>query len=200
VIYVGQLIPPKGVDVLLDAIGVLGERGIHASLQIVGRIDGWESPAYAGYLSRLRERAAQPDLAGRVEFVGYDDDVASRFSAAAVHCCPSQPAQREGLVGVVLEAKAAAVPSVVTPTGSLPELVRHRVDGWVARDSTAEALAEGLAYFLQDAAARREAAFAARQSMERFSRARFEQEWCRVFDIDIDLPANVTTVGERRAS
>jgi glycosyltransferase involved in cell wall biosynthesis len=190
IVYVGQLIPPKGVHVLLDAMAELRRSGMKATLQIVGATDGWESPSYAGYREALRRRAAEPDLERCVTFAGYDDNVMRRLAQAAVHCCPSQPEQREGLAGVVLEAKSAGVPSVVTPTGSLPELVRHRVDGWISRDASAPALAEGLAYFLQHDGARREAALAARQSMTRFSHERFVAEWCRVFDIEPNTDAD----------
>jgi glycosyltransferase involved in cell wall biosynthesis len=147
VVFVGQIIPPKGVDLLLEAVALVASRGIPVTLDVVGDIDGWESPSYAGHRARLRERSAAPDLAGRVVFAGHRDDVIARLSIAAVHACPSRPEQREGLAGTVLEAKVAGVPSVVTPTGSLPELVRHGVDGWVAREATAEAIAEGLMVF-----------------------------------------------------
>jgi glycosyltransferase involved in cell wall biosynthesis len=100
-----------------------------------------------------------------------------------VHCCPSRPEQREGLAGVVLEAKLAGVPSVVTPTGSLPELVRHGVDGWVARAPTADALAEGLRHYLTDPQARDRAGAEARASLDAFSEARFAEAWAHVFGI-----------------
>src|SRR4029077_1495766 len=49
VIFVGQIIPDKGLDLLLDAIGLLRGRGIDATLDVVGDIDGWEAPQYQGY-------------------------------------------------------------------------------------------------------------------------------------------------------
>src|SRR5262249_39603185 len=45
IIYVGQIIPPKGVDVLLEAFAELVRRGLNTTLDIVGDIDGWEPPA-----------------------------------------------------------------------------------------------------------------------------------------------------------
>jgi glycosyltransferase involved in cell wall biosynthesis len=70
------------------------------------------------------------------------------MQGASVHCCPSR--EREGLATVVLQAKAAGIPSVVTPSGALPEMIRHRVDGWVCSGFGPEDLAEGLAHFLGD--------------------------------------------------
>ncbi|MGE4069404.1 MAG: glycosyltransferase family 4 protein [Vicinamibacterales bacterium] len=199
VVYVGQVIPPKGVDVLLDAVALVRGRGVPATLEIVGDVDGWEAPAYAGYRQGLRARAAAPDLAGAVTFAGYQTDVAARLARAAAHCCPSLPAQREGLAGVVLEAKAAAVPSVVAPTGSLPELVEHGVDGWIAADTTAPALADALHAALADPVARAAAGAAARASLARFSPERFEDEWARVFGLSGPARAAAGGAAEARA-
>ena len=54
VIYVGQVIPEKGVDILLEAVGTLVRRGHDVRLAIVGTMDGWVAPEYEGYRDRLR--------------------------------------------------------------------------------------------------------------------------------------------------
>ena len=183
IIYVGQIIPAKGVDLLLDAAGLLVQRGVDARVDVVGDIDGWEPPEYAGYRAGLRARAAAADLAGRVRFLGHREDVPALLAAAAVHCCPSRPEQREAFGVVNVEAKRAGIPSVVTPTGALPEIVEHRVDGWVAAAPTAEALADGLRHFLADPPRRAEAGLRAAESEARFSRDRFASRWLQVFDV-----------------
>lgn len=184
VAYVGQIIPDKGVDVLIDAIALLRQSGVPATLDVVGDMTGWEAPQYAGYRDALRRRAAQPLVEGAVRFLGYREDVGAVLGSAAVHCSPSRAAFREGMTNVVLEAKASGVPSVVTRTGSLPELVEHRVDGWIA-DEDAAALAEGLRYFLENGEERRRAGDAARRSLARFSQATFEANWLREFDMSM---------------
>jgi glycosyltransferase involved in cell wall biosynthesis len=181
VIFVGQIIPQKGLDLLLEAVARLVARGHDVRLDVVGDIDGWESPSYAGYRAGIRARAAAPDLAGRVRLLGQREDVPALLASAAVHCCPSRPEQREGFAVVNLEAKRAGIPSVVFPTGSLPEMVTHGVDGWICRDTTVAALVDGLAHFLSDPARRRAAAAAARQSDRRYNRERFAAEWAAVF-------------------
>ena len=183
VIYIGQIIPAKGLDLLLDAAGLLARRGVDVRVDVVGDIDGWEAPEYAGFRGRVRARAADADLEGRVRFLGHREDVPALLAASAVHCCPSRPEQREAFGVVNVEAKRAGIPSVVTPTGALPEIVEHRVDGWVCEAPTAGALAEGLAYFLSDDARREEAGRRARQSEERFSRERFASAWLEVFGV-----------------
>jgi glycosyltransferase involved in cell wall biosynthesis len=128
----------------------------------------------------LQERSQQADLRGRVQFLGWRDDVPQLMASAAVHCCPSRPEGREGFGLVVVEAKQAGVPSVVTPSGALPELVSHRVDGWVCDEASPEGLARGLAWLLSDREARARAGTAAQASAVRFNRERFASQWSAV--------------------
>jgi glycosyltransferase involved in cell wall biosynthesis len=188
-IYVGQVIPEKGIDVLLDAVGVLVDRGHDVRLDVVGDMEGWVSNSYTGYREKLRARAAATDLAGRVSFLGHREDVPGLLAGASIHCCPSLPAQREGFGVVNIEAKQAGIPSVVFPTGALPEIVAHGVDGWLCDSPTAAALAEGIEYFLADPVRLERAGLAARASLERFSRERFAEAWWRVFRIGADAAA-----------
>ena len=181
VIYVGQIIPGKGLDVLLDAIALLRRRGVDATLDVVGQIDGWEAPEYRGHRAAIRERAQQPDLAGAVDFLGFREDVPALLARASVHCCPSLPELREGFGLVVLEAKLAGLPSVVTPSGNLPEMIDHRRDGWICERADSGAVADGLEHFLSrpdDLAAAGRAAMA---SAERYNERRFAAAWTRVF-------------------
>jgi glycosyltransferase involved in cell wall biosynthesis len=180
-VYVGQVIPGKGVDVLLEAVDILRRRGHDVALDVVGDMEGWVSPSYAGYRERLRARAAAPDLAGHVTFLGQREDAPDLLAAAAVHCCPSLPHLREGFGLVNIEAKQAGTPSVVFPTGALPELIEHGRDGWVCAAATAEALAEGIEFFLADPGRREEAGRRAEASLARFGRDRFARAWWAVF-------------------
>lgn len=180
VICVGQVIPGKGVDLLLEAIALLARRGVDVRLDIVGRIDGWVPPEHESYRDRLLARAAAPDLRDRVRLLGYREDVPQLMASAGIHCIPSRQELREGFGIVVVEAKRAGLPSVVTLSGGLPELVSHGEDGWVCREDTAEALAEGIEYFLDRDRLQR-GMVAAKASAEKYSRDRFERSWRAVF-------------------
>jgi glycosyltransferase involved in cell wall biosynthesis len=181
VVYVGQIHPLKGVHLLLDAIGLLRSRGMAVTLEVVGPMNGWIQPAWAGYREALRERAGRPDLQGAVFFLGEREDVPALLARAGIHCCPSMPEQQEALGLVNLEAKQAGTPSVVFPTGALPELIEHGRDGWVCRDCSAEALAEGIAYFLADRTRCLEAGRQARCSAHNFGRETFAGDWRQQF-------------------
>jgi len=179
-IYVGQIIPEKGLDLLLEAFALLVGHGCDVYLDVAGRVDGWVPPAHEAYRASVLARAERSDLRGRVRFLGHREDVPALMSAASIHCVPSRAAQREAFGIVVIEAKRAGIPSVVFPSGNLPDLVRHGEDGWVCRDESPSELAAGIAHFL-DPRTLAPAMAAARASSELFSRQRFERSWTGVF-------------------
>jgi glycosyltransferase involved in cell wall biosynthesis len=186
VIFVGQVIPEKGLDLLLDAVARLRANGHDVTLDVVGEMDGWEAESNRGYRRTQRDRAARADLKGAVRFLGWREDVPALMARASLHCIPSRPEQREAFGNVVLEAKLSGLPSVVGPSGELPELVVHRETGWVCREATAEALAEGIAFFLDDAGRLRASGRAALASAAAFNPERFGEAWSRVFETDGD--------------
>jgi glycosyltransferase involved in cell wall biosynthesis len=180
-IFVGQLIPEKGLDLLLDAVAIARQRDVDVTVDVVGAIDGWEAPEYRGYRASVRERAARDDLRDTVRFLGVRDDVPSLLARSSIHCCPSRPELREGFGVVVLEAKLAGIPSIVTPSGNLPDLVVHRQDGWACQRADAESIAEGLMFFLTRPDELARAGQEARRSAENYSEERFARSWVEVF-------------------
>jgi glycosyltransferase involved in cell wall biosynthesis len=150
-------------------------------LLIIGRMEGWYSPSYGDYRERLRARAAEADLSGRVEFLGQRSDVLDLYQGAGIHCAPSTGP--EGLPNVVLEAKLLGRPTVAFNYNSFPELISHGVDGWLCAEQTAESLAGGLAYFLEDATRIAVAGQHARESLKRFSVETFRERWAAEFAV-----------------
>jgi glycosyltransferase involved in cell wall biosynthesis len=183
VIFVGQMIPQKGLDVLLDAFASVAAEDTHATLDVVSRIDGWIAPEYAAHRERVLARVKADDLRERVSLLGWRDDVPRLLAAAAVHCAPSRPEMNEGMPLVCLEAKCAGTPSVAPSAGPFPEMITHGVDGWLCNELTAGSLAEGLRYFLDDPVRARKAGDAASSSSGRFSRSEFDRRWQSVFEM-----------------
>ena len=186
--YVGQVIPEKGVLELVDAIGLLTARGCDVTLDVVGQMEGWAPDAVHLYRSALRSRTLAPDVLGRVRFLGWREDIEPVLSAASIHCCPSQPEQREGFGITVVEAKRAGIPSVVCPSGALPELIEHKVDGWITSGFDAQSIAEGLEWLLSDPARLTQAQGAALESGRQFDPVIFEQRWQEAFGMRRGTP------------
>jgi len=108
------------------------------------------------------------------------------LAQASVHCCPSRMEQREAFGNVVLEAKMSGLPSVVTRSGDLPDLVVHRETGWVCPDTTAEAIAEGLEFFLTRPDDLSRAGRAALSSAGDYSHEHFAAAWAAAFDLGVE--------------
>jgi glycosyltransferase involved in cell wall biosynthesis len=112
IVYVGRLVPEKGLRELLDAMATLAQAHPRATLALVG-----EGPMRAAL-----EAAASGMLEGRVRLVGVQppDIVATWMAASDLVTLPSYS---EGHPNVLVEALACGRPVVATPVGGIPEVV-----------------------------------------------------------------------------
>ena len=142
VTFVGKLVPRKGVDTLIEAMGILGRRPGGAPLLVAAGIGEMR----AG----LEARAAELGVADRVRFVGKiaHDDVGWWMSAGDLFVLPSLS---EGLPTVVCEAMNCARPVVATAVDGTPEIVRDGETGILIPTGDPQALADALARILDDA-------------------------------------------------
>lgn len=177
VLFIGQLTPAKGIDRLIEAFKLVAKEFPEAHLTVVGRISEWSGDDWQ---RRLRDKAlANPEIGDRVSFVGEQEDIYGYLASAAFLVVPSVWEEPFGLI--VGEAKAAARPSVVYPNGGLPEQIVHGEDGFICRDSSIEALAEGLRYYLTDPDRAREHGHKALASLARLGGDQFAQRWRAVY-------------------
>jgi rhamnosyl/mannosyltransferase len=142
VLFVGRLVPYKGVDVLIDAIA-----SVQATCLIVG-----DGPLRAS----LESHAASRGVSSRVRFLGgvSDADLAAHLHACDLFVLPS--VTRQETFGVVqLEAMACGRPVVSTDleTG-VPWVNQHESTGLVVRPGDAAALAAALTRLSADPALR----------------------------------------------
>ena len=119
-LFVGSLIPLKGVDVLLKAIHLL-PKNLPIAVSLVG--DGPEK-------EKLVQLASQLEVDSRTTFNGTvsPKDVPALMADHHVLVLPSQ---REGRPSVVLEAMAAAMAVVATDIDGTRELVQEGETGWL---------------------------------------------------------------------
>jgi len=169
VLFVGRLVPYKGVDVLLEAL-----KGLNAVALIVG-----EGPLRA----RLEEQARELEISDHVRFLGSvdDDELAALYRACNVFVLPS--VTRQEAFGVVqLEAMAAGRPVVSTDLGTGVGWVnRDGETGYVVPPRNPRALREALARLLADASLQKSMGEAAAKRM----RAEFTLE--RMIDDTLSL-------------
>ena len=118
--YLGRLDPKKNLDVLVDALALLPST---VSLVVAG--DG--PPAMRAWLLR---RLAGPDLADRVQVLGFvsDGDKPAFFRSIDLLVAPSA---YECFGMAAAEALSAGVPVMVSPQTGIAELVRSNECGFV---------------------------------------------------------------------
>ena len=135
---VGRLVPEKGQAVLLEALRLLGRRGVAARVIFVG------AGASQAWLQDETER-----LAVDAEFTGPvgQDHVIEILKGVDALCLPSFA---EGLPVVLMEAMACGLPVVTTRIAGTQELVVDGVNGYVIAPGRADLLADALAKLALD--------------------------------------------------
>jgi len=164
VLFVGRLLPHKGINYLIEAM----EDDV--PLRVIGR------PYDERYLALLRQLAAPK----RVEFTtaATDDDIIAAYRQATVTVLPSvytdiygsyQPAP--DLLGLVmLESMARGTPVICTAVGGMPEFVEEGVTGFVVPPNDPAALRERITYLLHHPEVAREMGRTGRETvLERFT-------------------------------
>ncbi len=140
--YVGRITYEKGIYVLLNAMPqVIAAMNDKVRLVIIGTGDA--------YSIMLQRQAWDLGIYHKVWFTGFmaDEDF---WKFQTIATCAVFPSLYEPFGIVALESFAAKIPPVVSDTGGLPEVVRHRVTGMVTEVNDANALASGIIEILKN--------------------------------------------------
>ena len=131
-LFVGNLIPRKGLHVLLEALTQVSG---HWQLRIVG--SSTVDPAYA---QRLHEVALRRQLSERVTWCGVLDDqaLAAEMAVADVLAMPSE---YEGFGIVYVEGMGFGLPALATTAGGARDIISDGVNGFLVPAGDVAALA-----------------------------------------------------------
>lgn len=169
-VTVARLDPVKDFACLLNAFALVRQVAPHAHLLIVG--DGPERAA-------LSARAAQPDLAGSVDFLGLRADVRAILPAADLYVNSSIS---EGVSITILEAMAAGVPVVATAAGGTPEVLAEGGAGVLVPVRNPVRLAQAMIALAADPGARGNLATLGRRRVESsFTIQRMVAEYAQLY-------------------
>lgn len=131
-IYVGRLIPEKGINVLIDAVDLI-KKDVKVKVVIVG--DG-------PMKSELEEKIKKMDMLNQIKFLGIRMDIPELLGDADYFIHPVMC--NEGFGITLIEAMSVGVPCVAFNKGAIPEIILDNKNGFIVEEATAEALAERL--------------------------------------------------------
>ena len=138
ILYVGQLIRGKGVDLLLQALNRLS---CDFTADIVGT---------GNAEAKLKGLCSELDLDQKVNFRGWvrNDDLGRFYAKARVVAVPSRWPEPFGMIG--LEAMHHGRPVVAFDVGGIPDWLDHLTTGILVREQDVEAFGNALERILRD--------------------------------------------------
>ena len=159
--FTGNLIPRKGIDVLIRALARVVPDHPELVLVVLGRVP-LGSPV--DYGAQYRALADELGIADHVRMVGFDPDVRAAVADCDVLALPSL---QEPFGRSIIEAMALGATVLASDVGGIPEIIEHGTHGLLAPPGDHVALADHLRSLAADPALRRRLAGAARARVER---------------------------------
>lgn len=158
-LYVGRLIPSKGIEPLIKAIALLSRNRKEVSLTIVGS-------GKAQYVNHLYTVARNIGIANRIHWMkkSSNDAVQRMYPSYGAVIVPSR---KESFCLVALEAMASGVPLVSTLSGGLKEFVSPR-NAQVIASLDSSAIARAIAAMWNNPARTKQRVNAAQRTAARY--------------------------------
>jgi phosphatidylinositol alpha-mannosyltransferase len=165
-LFVGQLVPKKGLLTLLDAFELLLEEFPRLRLRVVG-----DGPLRGRCRSRLGVRARD-----RVEFLGqqHGQSLVELYQACDVFCAPSIGHESFGII--LLEAMAAGKPIVASRIAGYLDVVRDGREAVLHRSADVRDLRDALRLVVTDAALRTRLTSQSLRTVQRYAWPRVARE------------------------
>jgi glycosyltransferase involved in cell wall biosynthesis len=165
-LFVGWIIPEKGIFDLLDAMVILVQTHPDVRLRLVGPLfdkdDAW------------KQAVAIRGISNQVEFLGVISDrkkLIQELDAASIFVFPSH---FEGFPVALLEAITMGLPCVGTSVGGIPDILDNGVAGILVKPKAPQELAEALHKLIADNNLREEISTrASERAIEVYSHSKF---------------------------
>jgi glycosyltransferase involved in cell wall biosynthesis len=168
--FIGQMIPRKGLNDLLDAFDRLHEKHSEYRLQLLG--DGSQR-------KELEEKAAVLKSANAIEFLGFRSDRLALLSQFDLFVMTSS---LEGIPRCMMEAMAVGIPVVAFDIPGVDQLIDNEITGLLAPPGDTYNLARCCERVLEEPALAESLVHAARKRIdEQYSAARMAKEYHSLF-------------------
>lgn len=167
---VGELIPRKNYEVVIQAMSVLKQNGCleHMDYVICGQ---------GAYEADLKKLAEEMNVADRIHFLGYRNDISEICNCANLFVFMSH---QEGLPVALMEAMACGLPVVCSNIRGNTDLIEDGVTGLIS-SNTPEELAETIGKMRDDTALRDRLSSAALQKIKQFDLSGVEDEMVKIY-------------------
>ena len=160
----------KGANYFVEAVNRLADANPHFANNTCVAAIGRNSESIASLLH-------VPTYA--VGFVTDERQMASVYAAADVFVLPSL---EDNLPNTIMESLACGVPCVGFKVGGIPEMIDHRVNGYVANFKDVADLAAGMEWVLDEADARALSAAARRKVEMTYSQSAVASQYIEVYN------------------
>ena len=173
-VFVGELVQRKRVDVLLDAFQVV--KGIYkeARFCIVG--DG-------PLREKLEEKSEKMQISDSIHFAGLQEDVWLYLEQSKIFVLASEG---EGLPFALIEAMACGLVPVVTDVGTIRDTVKHGTNGFLVNVGDSGSLAQNVVTLLSDVDLYDKMSADAATVREHFSYEKTIDAWDKIFSYSTD--------------
>jgi glycosyltransferase involved in cell wall biosynthesis len=132
ILFLGNVIPRKGLHTLVEALGELPHHAWH--LIVVGDL------AFAPrYVKEVKQQVGRLSLTGKVDFLGsvIDSDLSRYLTDSHLLVVPSS---YEGFGIVYIEAMGFGLPVIGSTEGGAKEIITHGIDGYLVAPGDSRAL------------------------------------------------------------
>lgn len=173
-LYVGWLIPAKGIEELMDALQMV--EGVQ--LTLVGPFLAQYAGDNANWVIDL---IGERELNDRVISTGRLDTEQAR-NVYRQNDALILPSRLEGFPNVVLEGMEAGIPVIATRVGAIPEIIRDGRDGYIVDVKDVNAMAERIADLRDNPDKRSSMGQSARERIiEHFSAEKVAKMWVDLY-------------------
>lgn len=162
ILFVGRIVPIKGIDKLLMALNHL-ENIERLRLLVIGGDKNCQDE-----VNRLRRLSKSLKIESSVTFMGLVEQEKLPYFYSAADICVF-PSHYESFGLVALESLACGTPVVATDVGGIRSVVRDGETGYIVLDNVPQLLAEKITLALSTPRAKTDASCSIRESVFKFS-------------------------------
>jgi len=159
-LFLGPIVPRKGLDLLLEAWKTLAARWPDLHLILAGPRMDLTARKNSDFRTLVRVLVKASGAQDRVHFTGMVEEPEAYMRAADLFVFPSR---REGMPNVVPEAMATGLPVVMTPFQGLPPEFGEDGQHHLLAEFSADSLTRNIERLLEDGGLRRTMGAAARE-------------------------------------